>query len=82
MKKVTVYSTATCPYCVMVKRWLDGKKVEYTDVRVDEDRDAAEKMVKLSGQMGVPFTTIESDDGKIDGVLGYDVQTLEHLLKA
>lgn len=78
--KVSVYSTATCPYCVKVKQWLDSKSVTYDDVRVDTDQAAAIRMVQLSGQMGVPFTTIEDDSGKLHGVLGYDVATLSQLL--
>lgn len=72
MKKVTVYSTTTCPYCVMLKRWLDEKGVEYTDYLVDKNPYAAQMMMQQSGQSGVPFTTIESEDGKVDGVIGFD----------
>ncbi len=78
--KVTVYSTATCPYCVMVKRWLDSKAVDYDEIRVDSDYEAAQRMVKLSGQMGVPFTTIEKDDGTMEKILGYDTANLSRLL--
>lgn len=79
--KVTVYTTATCPYCMMVKRWLTSKSVTYTDVRVDTDHTAAQKMVELSGQMGVPFTTIEKDDGTIEKVLGFNPAHLSRLLE-
>lgn len=78
--KVTVYSTATCPYCVMVKRWLDSKTVAYEDVRVDSDYEAAQKIVNLSGQMGVPFTTIEKDDGSMEKILGFDTASLSRSL--
>lgn len=74
---VTVYSTATCPYCVMTKRWLDEQNVKYEDIRVDEDQEAARKMVTLSGQMGVPFTTIEDDDGTMTKILGFNVPQLQ-----
>jgi len=80
--KVSVYSTTTCPYCVMVKRWLGEKGIEFEDILVDNDPKAAQQMVKLSGQMGVPFTWIEDDKGETHGVLGYDVPTLGYLLGA
>ena len=80
MNKITIYSTTTCPYCVMLKRWLDDKKVEYTEYMVDRNPIAAQQMVNLSGQMGVPFTTIETDDGKMQGILGYDVPTFKRVL--
>lgn len=78
---ITVYSTATCAYCVMLKRWFDEMGIKYTEKRVDVDQDAAREMVGLSGQMGVPFTTIQKPDGSISGVLGFDRPTIEHLLK-
>ncbi len=80
MKKVTVYSTTTCPYCVMLKKWLDDKGVEYTDYLVDKNPYAAQMMVQQSGQSGVPFTTVEDENGKIEGVLGFDRGLLGDLL--
>ena len=70
--KITVYSTTTCPYCVMLKRWLDGQKIAYTDYLVDKNPFAAQNMVQLSGQMGVPFSTIEHADGTTEKILGFD----------
>lgn len=79
MNKITIYSTTTCPYCVMLKRWLDERKIEYTNYMVDQNPIAAQQMVNLSGQMGVPFTTIEKD-GKMQGILGFDVPTFKRVL--
>ncbi len=79
--KITVYSTRTCPYCVMLKRWLDGEFVEYTNYNVDENPIAAQNMVSLSGQMGVPFSTVEYDDGRIEKILGFDRARFEAAFK-
>lgn len=76
MKKVTVYSTSMCPYCIMLKRWLKNKNIEYIEYSVDKNPIAAQQMVQLSGQRGVPFTTIEEDD-QITKVLGFDVGKLK-----
>ncbi len=73
MKKITVYSTTTCPYCVMLSRWLNEKNIKFSEYKVDLNPIAAQSMVNLSGQMGVPFTTIEGDDGSIEKILGFDV---------
>lgn len=75
--KITVYSTTTCPYCVMLKRWLDEKGVTYQDYLVDKDPYAAQVMIQQSGQMGVPFSTVEHDDGSIDKILGFDRNKFE-----
>lgn len=70
--KITIYSTTTCPYCIMLKRWLDDKKIEYTDYMVDINPIAAQAMMQQSGQRGVPFSTIEHDNGSVDKILGFD----------
>ncbi len=80
--KVTVYSTTTCPYCIMLKRWLDDKKIAYTDYLVDKNPIAAQNMVQLSGQMGVPFSTIEREDGSVEKILGFDRPRFETALAA
>lgn len=76
MAKVKVYSTPTCPYCVMAKQFLKENKIEFEDVDVSKDRAAAEEMVEKSGQMGVPVLDI---GGEI--VVGFDKQRIKKLLK-
>lgn len=71
-KQIKIYSTGTCVYCRAEKQFLDQHKVPYTEIRVDEDEQTAHEMIKLSGQMGVPFTVI-SEEGKPDEhILGFD----------
>ena len=70
--KITVYSTTTCPFCVQLKRWLDQQGVKYDDYLVDQNPYAAQVMIQQSGQMGVPFSTVEHDDGTMDKILGFD----------
>ena len=76
MAKVKVYSTKTCPYCNMAKDFFKQRGVEFEDIDVGEDREAAKEMVEKSGQMGVPVIEIE---GKI--VVGFDKEKIEELLK-
>lgn len=78
--KITVYSTTTCPYCVMLKNWLGDKSVEFTEYLVDRNPIAAQNMVNLSGQMGVPFSTVEYDDGRVEKILGFDRPRFEAAL--
>jgi len=66
-KNVKVYSTSTCPYCVMVKEYLKSNSVAFTDIDVSLDEKAANEMVQRSGQMGVPVMDI---DGTI--IIGFD----------
>lgn len=73
---IIVYSTPTCPYCHMVKEFLESKGIAFTDKNVAVDDVAADEMVKKTGQMGVPVTDI---DGKF--VIGFDKVAIEELLK-
>ena len=72
---VIVYSTPTCPYCHMVKQFLDGKGIEYEYVDVSADPARANEMIEKSGQMGVPVTDI---DGTI--IVGFDKASIEAAL--
>ena len=76
-KKVTVYSTPTCPYCRMAKDYLTKKKVDFTDYDVASDKEKAQEMVKKSGQMGVPVIFV---DDKM--VIGFNQAELDKLLAA
>ncbi|MEX0616389.1 MAG: glutaredoxin family protein [Candidatus Woykebacteria bacterium] len=74
--KVTIYTTTTCPYCKMEKDYFDEKGVKYENVFVDQDAKKAQEMMELSGQLGVPFTVIEKDDGSEEKILGFDKEKL------
>ncbi|MCU0667218.1 MAG: glutaredoxin family protein [Patescibacteria group bacterium] len=76
-KTITVYSTASCPFCIRLKMYLDEHKFPYTEKRVDLDQNAALEMYNKSQQRGVPFTIITDDDGTEHGVLGFDVPLLQ-----
>lgn len=74
---VKVYSTPTCPWCTIAKRYLDSKKVSYEDYDVSRDRNAAIDMVQKSGQRGVPVIDI---DGSI--IVGFNQQEIDKLLRS
>ena len=76
MAKIKVYSTPTCPWCHKVKAFLKDKGVEFEEVDVAADQEAAKKMVEKSGQMGVPQIEI---NGKM--IVGFDQEAIEAELK-
>ncbi len=76
MAKIKVYSTSTCPWCIKLKEFLDEKNVEYEDIDVSTNHEAAKEMMEKSGQMGVPQIEI---NGKI--IVGFDKDTIEAELK-
>ncbi len=73
---VTVYTTPTCVFCKAVKEWLTGKKVEFKEVDLTEDQQAAQWVLHNTGQLAVPVTRF--DDNTI--VIGFDRPRLEAAL--
>ena len=74
-KRVTVYSTPSCPWCTTLKNYLKEKSISFRDVDVSRDMKAAEDLVRRSGQRGVPQTDI---NGQI--IVGFDKPKLNQLL--
>ena len=66
-KKVKIYSTPTCPYCIRAKQFLKDQGITFEDVDVSSNREAGEEIIQKSGQMGVPVLDI---DGEI--IVGFD----------
>ena len=75
-KRVTVYSTPTCPYCHQAKDYLTGKGIAFADLNVATDLEARNAMVQKSGQLGVPVIEVDGqvitgfNRGKLDELLG------------
>lgn len=80
MSKITIYSTATCGYCRMLKSYLLSKNVAYEEKHADADQKLAMELYQISGQLGVPFTVIEKTDGSKEGILGFDKQRFDTVL--
>ena len=73
--RVIVFSTPTCSFCNMAKKYFREKGIRYKDVDVSRDQAAARDMVRRSGQSGVPVIDI---GGKI--IVGFDRPKINKLL--
>lgn len=73
--RVIVFSTPTCTYCNMAKKYFRENGIRFKDVDVSRDATAARDMVRRSGQQGVPVIDI---GGKI--VVGFDRPKIEKML--
>ncbi len=80
MPRITIYSTATCAYCKMLKGYLQSKNIAYEEKHVDQGQKLAEELLEKSGQLGVPFTIIEKDDGTEEKILGFDRHKIDSVL--
>ena len=74
-KNVKVYSTSTCPFCIRAKQFLKESAVDFEDIDVSTNHEAAQEMIKRSGQMGVPVIDIE---GEL--IVGFDKDKIKKAL--
>ena len=72
---IKVYSTPTCVYCKTLKGYLQKNKVAFEDIDVSKDEKQLQKMIKDSGQMGVPVVQIDSEV-----IVGFDKAKIDKLL--
>lgn len=73
---ITIYSTPTCVYCKSLKEYFTEKNIKFQEIDVAADEKELEKMVAISGQMGVPVVDM---DGEV--VVGFDRQKIDQILK-
>ena len=84
MKKITIYTTPYCPFCMRAKQLLKGKNIDFKEIDLSEEPEKFDEMSKKSnGAKTVP--QIFADDahigdcdyiheldnkGKLDKILG------------
>ncbi len=75
-KNVTVFTTNTCAYCVMVKKWLSSKNIAYDEVNLDVNPERQKEAFELSGQLAVPVTVVTKEDDTKEVIVGYNLAKL------
>lgn len=59
MKTVRMYSTRTCPFCMMARQLLAAKSVDFEEISVDGDVELRRRMERESGRHTVPQIFID-----------------------
>ncbi|MCF8024098.1 MAG: glutaredoxin 3 [Desulfobacteraceae bacterium] len=86
MSEIEIYTTRSCPYCIMAKSLLDKKDAGYKEIAVDGDSEKMAEAVKRSGgRKTVPQIFIDDqhiggydelnsleEKGRLDQMLGHD----------
>lgn len=75
-KNITIYTTNTCAYCVMVKKWLQSKGHDYQEVNLDVYPDRQKEAFEVSGQLAVPVTVVTDNDDNKEVIVGYNLAKL------
>jgi glutaredoxin len=67
-KKITVFTTNSCAYCVMVKRYLGAKGQNYEEINLDEHPERQAE--------ALPVTVVTKQDDSREVVVGYNLTKL------
>ena len=67
LKDIKIYTANRCPYCIVAKRFFDGKGWQYEEINIEEKGWNREKLLEVGKSMTVPQIVI---DGEAIG--GYD----------
>lgn len=73
---ITIYTRTSCPYCELVKKFLDMKGASYQTVNIEESADGMQAIMAMTGKAIAPTTVIEKDDGSKDVVVGFNLSRI------
>jgi glutaredoxin 3 len=74
-REVKIYTTPTCPYCKMAKKFLGDNGIKYQEFNIVEDKAAQEEMKNKCDSLAVP--TICFDD---EVMIGFNERQLREKL--
>ncbi len=75
-KNITVFTTSTCSYCPMVKRYLQTKGLSYDEVNLEDHPERQAEVLQMSGALTVPVTVVTKTDDSQEVIVGYNLQRL------
>ena len=83
MKKVVIYSTRICPYCMRAKNFFEKRNITFDEIRIDQDSAQMQKMMEMSKRQSVPQIFIgDYHVGGFDDLIEHDMEgKLEGLLE-
>jgi glutaredoxin 3 len=61
MKRVIVYTTRWCGYCIRAKALLDARGIPYEEIRLDDDPAFRETLFELTGGWTVPQIVVDGE---------------------
>jgi len=75
-KKITIFTTNTCAYCGMVKKYLGAKGFSYEEVNLDQNPERQAEAMALSGALTVPVTVVTKQDDSREVIVGFNLAKL------
>jgi glutaredoxin 3 len=59
--RIQVYTTRWCGYCVRAKALLEGKRIPFEEVTLDDDAAFRQRLYDLTGGWTVPQIVIDGE---------------------
>ena len=76
VKNITIFTTNTCGYCGMVKKYLGAKGHCYEEVNLDTNPERQAEATRISGALTVPVTIVTKHDDSQEVIVGYNLARL------
>ncbi len=74
MKKIKIYSSATCSNCTAAKEYMKEKGYDFEEKNVSKDKEAKKELLAM-GYMGVPVIFVDDEV-----VVGFNRSKLDEIL--
>ena len=75
VREIKIYTTPTCPYCKMAKKFLNDNGIKYQELNVAEDKAARKEMKDKYNSLTVPTICIDNEI-----LIGFDEAKLKEKL--
>ena len=73
--KVLIFTTPTCSYCTLAKRYFRENKIRFREIDVSKNESAARDIQRKTGQTGVPVIMINNRP-----IVGFDKMKINKML--
>lgn len=60
-RDVRIYTTPTCPYCTIAKKFLDDNSIKYRELNIVDDKAAREEMKAKCNSLAVPTICFDNE---------------------
>lgn len=77
---IQIFTTNTCAYCGMVKKYLTAKGHSYDEINLDDQPEMQQEALRLSGALTVPVTVVTRDSEQ-QVITGYNLALLSSAIQ-
>jgi len=61
VRRIAIYTTRWCGYCVRAKALLDARGIPYEEISLDDDPHFRERLLELTGGWTVPQILVDGE---------------------